>query len=311
MTPTANLVRALGTPDALQLRSDRSGAGGSTMFGHFAVFGVRTEINNRYEGNFLEEVAPTAFDRAAADPSRVKVLFDHGADPSVGSKPLGTLDVFRAEKQGQAYEVGLFDAGYVNDLKPAIAAGTLGASFRFSVADGGETWQRNVDPTPDNPKGLPIRTLHDVHLFEFGPVPFPAYAAATAGMRSLTPDFLARLDDERFVRSLARRLGDKVVQNMLDAKRDIVIVTDDEEPSGSEAGDACCCANCGVMFDTSVAPACPVCQTPAPGAAGGMTGMNSADVPAPRNASPAADGARRGLPLIAARHELTIARSIL
>ena len=33
---------------------------------------------------------------------------------------------------------------------------------------------------------LPVRTLQEVRLHEFGPVTFPAYAAATAGIRSVT-----------------------------------------------------------------------------------------------------------------------------
>jgi len=36
-----------------------------------------------------------------------------------------------------------------------------------------------------NPDALPERTIHEVELFEFGPVTFPAYAGATAGVRSV------------------------------------------------------------------------------------------------------------------------------
>jgi phage head maturation protease len=279
MTLSDNLVRALAGPTAMQIRSAGDG-GGNTLFGHFAVFNRWTEINNMWEGNFLERVAPSAFD--GVDPSRVKVLFDHGADPSVGSKPLGVLTDFRADGEvGQAYSADLFDAGYVNDLKPAIAAGTMGASFRFSVPDGGDEWTKKPERSEWNPDGLPERTLTKLNLFEFGPVVFPAYADASAGLRSMTPEFYARLDDPSFVASLAERVGHNVVQRMLAAKRDIVVVTDDDADEGSE----CCCSNCGVMFDTAVAPACPVCQTPAAGDAPGSAEMNSADVPAPRGLS--------------------------
>jgi hypothetical protein len=43
-----------------------------------------------------------------------------------------------------------------------------------------------------NDHGLPERTLQEVRLFELGPCTFPAYADATAGVRSLT-DWYRRL----------------------------------------------------------------------------------------------------------------------
>jgi hypothetical protein len=37
-----------------------------------------------------------------------------------------------------------------------------------------------------NPKALPERTIREAKVMEFGPVTFPAYEGATAGVRSLT-----------------------------------------------------------------------------------------------------------------------------
>jgi phage head maturation protease len=41
-----------------------------------------------------------------------------------------------------------------------------------------------------NPKGLPERTITEARVFEFGPVTYPAYAGASAGIRSLTDWYL-------------------------------------------------------------------------------------------------------------------------
>ena len=49
---------------------------------------------------------------------------------------------------------------------------------------------RTPKPPRHNPHGLPERTVKEAKVPEFGPVTFPAYAGATAGVRSMTDDFL-------------------------------------------------------------------------------------------------------------------------
>ena len=100
----------------------------------------------------------------------------------------------------------LFDASYVRDLKPAIAAGQMGSSFRFQVTGEEETLPSK--PTDWNPEKLPERTITNVVLYEFGPVTFPAYADASAGVRSTTDEFLERLmSDPKFVARFIDRVG--------------------------------------------------------------------------------------------------------
>lgn len=213
--PTDNLCRAFVDPEAIECRA-ADGEAGDVMAGYFAVFNRWTEIASWYEGNFMESLAPSAFDDTLASGRAVKVLYDHGYDPTIGNKPLGTPDLIEPRSKGVYYEVGLFDAGYVNDLKPALRAGQLGASFRFKVT--GETWRTNVKPSKANPKGLDERTITAVELYEFGPVTFPAYAEATAGMRATTDQFLDRLlDDPRFLARFAERTSPRAAANLLDS----------------------------------------------------------------------------------------------
>lgn len=211
--PIDNLVRMNLAPIEMRAKAaDESN--GSTLFGHFAVYDTWTEIKSWWEGDFLERIAPGAFDRTFAERAgQIRVLYDHGHDPSVGNKPLGTPDVLRSDKTGAYYEVGLFDTDYVRELKPAIEAGQMGASFRFSVV--GESWNEPTKATASNPAKLPERTITDVDLYEFGPVTFGAYAEATSGLRSGTDEWMRSLQDPLFVARLTERLGANVVSKIL------------------------------------------------------------------------------------------------
>ena len=213
--PTDNLVRALNTDDAAQFRASTS-TDGNTLYGHFAVFDTFTEIDSVYEGRFLERIAPGAFsDTFAQRGDKIRVLYDHGKDPSIGNKPLGVPVAFGEDARGAFYEVELFDTDYVAELRPALEAGQLGASFRFSVT--GEKWTNPARPTDHNPEMLPERTITGAALYEFGPVTFGAYDDATAGLRSRTDDFVQMLADPGFAVRLADRVGSHVVERLLTA----------------------------------------------------------------------------------------------
>lgn len=175
------------------------------LYGEFARFNEWTVIDS-WEGRFLERIAPGAFDAAIASGLEgVRVLYDHGHDPQIGNKPLGPIRSVYATKTGAAYEVELMDTPYNEGfIKPAVRAGVLGASFRFGVrSDEIHIPERS---TKSNPDRLPERTLTDVALYEFGPVTFPAYAGASASMRSGTERYLASFfEDPEWLLDLAER----------------------------------------------------------------------------------------------------------
>jgi HK97 family phage prohead protease len=191
--PKDNLIRAVFRQDAIE--SD-----GRTLYGHFAVFNSPTEINDAYEGRFIEQIAPGAFARTLKERAgQIKVLFNHGQDPSIGNKPLGTIRSVSEDRTGVAYDVQLFDdTSYVKDLLPGLRAGAYGASFRFGVV--AESWETSG--------AMDERTITDLNLYEFGPVTFPAYADATAGVRSMTGEFADRLlHDPLFLARFIERTG--------------------------------------------------------------------------------------------------------
>lgn len=226
--PVDNLVRAWAGPQAISVRADDEGDG-NTLLGHFAVFDTWTEIDSWYEGRFLERIAPGAFVQTFKERGdKIRVLYDHGGDPSIGNKPLGAIDVLREDDEGAYYEVDLFDASYVNDLKPALRAGQLGASFRFRV-----TAEERVEapkPSKENPAGLPERTITGAEVYEFGPVTFPAYPEASAGMRSRTDEFLDHfINDPKFVARFRERVGPAVVEQI---RASLPPTAEQAEPAG-------------------------------------------------------------------------------
>lgn len=184
--PRENLFRTAACPE---LRA-ADGEGGPVMVGHFAVFDQWTEINSGWEGNFLERFVKGAFRKTIKDNrDGMRVLFQHGFDPQIGDKPLGPIADLREEDEGAWYEVPLLDAPYVrHEILPGLEAGLYGASFRFRVLR--EEIVEEPGASDHNPNGLPERTVKEAKVMEFGPVTFPAYAGASAGVRSITDELL-------------------------------------------------------------------------------------------------------------------------
>lgn len=195
--PRDNLYRA--TRDfelrAAPATGDAAEVGPGRLVGHFAVFNQWTLIDSQVEGRFLERVAPGAFKKTFAENrAGIRVLFNHGKDPSIGDKVLGPIEVLEEDEYGARYEVPLLDTSYNRDLAPGLRLKTngYGSSFRFSVVrDDMPPAKRDASGRyPDyNPEGLPERTIRELRLYEFGPVTFPAYANATASVRSMTDEF--------------------------------------------------------------------------------------------------------------------------
>jgi HK97 family phage prohead protease len=232
--PTHNLIRVRSSAPAapaVLLRDDpvtAAGSSGSLMFGYFSTFNDWYEIDDWYEGSFLERVAPGAYAQTIADDrASMRVLYDHGFDPQLGNKPLGPIQTLREDKIGPYFEVPLLDTDYNrNFLLPALrgqlisgqqVGSQLGASFRFIVT--GEEWDRSGKVTPDNPRGLGLRTITATKVLEFGPVTFPANDAASTGIRSTratTHLFIDRLrSDHMALARFTERTSAKVVERLL------------------------------------------------------------------------------------------------
>ena len=213
MITTTEIVRANTSTGSASLGD------GNELFGHFAVFDSWTKIDNYWEGTFMERIAPGAFAATLAERAdKIRILYQHGQDPVVGMKPIAVPRSIVEDATGAAYTADMLDATYAQDLKPAIAMGQMGASFRGTVV--GETWMTPGAPTEWNPSMMEERTITAIDLIEAGPVTFGAYESATAGMRSMTGEYRQALtDDTLFIARLTERVGAKVVEQMIEEAR--------------------------------------------------------------------------------------------
>ncbi len=174
--PKDDLFRMVETgPAKVEFRSEDAEGTIGTLSGYAAVFNQDTLIDS-WEGRFYERLSPGAFKKTIQENGhKVRALFDHGMDPSIGNKPLGKPSTMREDDYGLYVEVPLDDTSYNRDLVASLRSGAIdGQSFRFSVKD--EAWE-----TRD---GAEYREIRQVALHEFGPVTFPAYEATTASIRS-------------------------------------------------------------------------------------------------------------------------------
>ncbi len=159
----------------------------------FSKFGQWYEIRSAWEGHFLERVMPGAFDKTITENrDKIRALFNHGFDPSVGEKVLGPVVDLRAENDSPVMIVDLLDTSYNRDLLPGLKRGLYGSSMRMRVTK--ESVEKYPAVSEHNPDGLPERSIFEVSVSEAGPVTFAANPGSTSAMRSDTDAFYAQLE---------------------------------------------------------------------------------------------------------------------
>jgi HK97 family phage prohead protease len=134
------------------------------------------ELSKPLYGIFQEKILPGAFTRALKD-SDIRGLFNHDKNFVLGRESAGTLKVYEDEA-GLRYEITPADAQDVKDLMAKMSRGDIReSSFSFRVASDGAEW--------DDSGEMEIRTIKEIEVvYDVGPVTFPAYPTATAGVRS-------------------------------------------------------------------------------------------------------------------------------
>jgi HK97 family phage prohead protease len=198
----------------------RSKDGMPVLHGRGAVYNEWTEINSRTEGHFMERFMPGAFTKTISEQrERIRCLFNHGQDPSIGMKPLGPITDLSERDDGVHYEVQMLDTDYCRSLVPGLKAGLYGSSFRFGTVRKNDERKR-----VSNPNGILERTITEAYMRELGPTPFPAYGGTSAAVRSLTDEFvLGRFPADELAKKVAATSDDRdLVDEMIDLARTFI-----------------------------------------------------------------------------------------
>ena len=126
---------------------------------------------------FIEQIAPGAFAKAIKK-SDVRALKNHDPNLILGRTTNGTLSLAE-NTRGLKFEVEPPDTATGRDTLAEVARGDItGASFAFTVADGGDSWTQK--------DGRYLRVINVVEeLFDVGPVTYPAYPDTAVATRSL------------------------------------------------------------------------------------------------------------------------------
>lgn len=183
-----------------------------TLVGRYADPGEWTEIKSLVEGHFFERTSDTAFEKTNKEGlNSMRVLFHHGQDPRIGVQVMGKIARLDPDT---AYEVPLYDTPEIRSLIPGLKDGQYGSSFSFDVVKE----DVNVKPKRSdwNPEGIPEVTILEARVREFGPTPLPAYKGTSAGLRSVTDEFLlaSYLGDQDRLRVLAESIRAAALSNL-------------------------------------------------------------------------------------------------
>lgn len=148
--------------------------GGKMIVGYAAVYHRAGEAGTEYRlgPDIVEHIAPGAFDLT----QDVRGLFNHDPSLLLGRTKSGTLRL-STDQRGLRYEIDIPDTTTGRDVAESIKRGDItGSSFAFTPTE--SKWMR------DEQRGVDIREIRKVDLFDVGPVVFPAYEASTTGLRS-------------------------------------------------------------------------------------------------------------------------------
>lgn len=166
---------------------------GRKVSGMAVVFNSPSQVLFEGGKRFIEIILPGAIDEALIQRSDVKALVDHNRERLLArsKKGRGTLSL-RITSTGLIYQ---FDAPHTADgdyTVEMVRRGDIdGSSFSFSVADGGDVWEKRSD-------GIYLRKIKKISgLYDVTITASPAYPETSVGVRNRINGTAARNGDYR------------------------------------------------------------------------------------------------------------------
>lgn len=159
-----------------ELRATDDDSDGLTLEGYGTTFDDFYDVED-WLGVYRERVAKGAFAKTIKERrGLIKVQYDHGHHPVLGSIPIGSLRDIREDEHGLFVSVRLHDNWMTEPVRDAVRSQAVsGMSIRFQTTK--DEWDYSGDPEQ--------RTIREVKLYEVGPVAFPANEATSVALRSL------------------------------------------------------------------------------------------------------------------------------
>lgn len=204
-------TRAL-APQPARVRVERRDDDKPIITGYAAVFYRAGDPSTEYPiwSDLVERIMPGAFDNALKEGDDVRCLFNHDKNQVLGLRSSGTAK-FSVDKVGLKFEVTPPDTQAGRDVVTLIDRGDVpGASFTFLTSNtakrGKVVW---VTETVDG-NTIDIREIHDLELFEAGPVIFPCYEGTSVDLRCCSREgaqLTTRERDDWRKREKAEQLG--------------------------------------------------------------------------------------------------------
>ena len=148
--------------------------------GYGIVFYREGDPSTEYElwDGAVERVHPDFRDRALLEKHDARCLFNHESAKVLGRVASSTLTLTK-DSVGLRYETPYDENDSDHrDVKAKMDRGDIdGSSFAFRATK--VQWEQRDD-------GTEVRWLLDGDIFDVGPVTYPAYGGATAGIRAVT-----------------------------------------------------------------------------------------------------------------------------